>query len=466
MQDLFQISFKEFISKNPDYKKLNKEIQQKRYQLYEEERESNIERCRQKRREMIKYTKKKTTIENNINQEKEDIIENELEKYPSFRVSSEYPRWNIPSKKKPSPINREKFLITENSYIMNNNGTKQEITKKETEEYECLKTEKKNFEKKAIKKEEQWLRYLKNELDKKKEIKKTKEELKKKDERLKSLMKIKQNGIEHMKNERYQEQQDKVERQKLYEQVQNNYQKKLYYEENKNDNIQLKSRNKSQNKKINIEDMIKEYENQNDRLKQKISDMFDLNNKKGLYNKKKEKSTIVDEQNVDCSYIIQKKYNDLEEKFENEKFRREQALLKSMNNFQKKIDNLMAKSEEKNKQIKNKMVELDKIREKALIERHYKYNKVREQYKDNEKKQETKRENLLKTIQKKDLKNFAIKQERLKMFEERKKINEQTKEERKTIKAKIEKLINDEKQNKRSEISDEMFNKIISEKSK
>ena len=49
---------KEFIEQNPDLKKQRKEIQTQRYELYNQERLANIERCKSKRNEIISHSKK------------------------------------------------------------------------------------------------------------------------------------------------------------------------------------------------------------------------------------------------------------------------------------------------------------------------------------------------------------------------------------------------------------------------
>ena len=63
-KDLYQISFEEFIKNNPDLKKMGKEIQVQRYNFYNEERENNIKRCIEQRREIIRLTKKNKTNKN------------------------------------------------------------------------------------------------------------------------------------------------------------------------------------------------------------------------------------------------------------------------------------------------------------------------------------------------------------------------------------------------------------------
>ena len=49
---------KEFIEENPELKRQKKDIQTQRYELYDQERLNNIERCKTKRNEIILHSKK------------------------------------------------------------------------------------------------------------------------------------------------------------------------------------------------------------------------------------------------------------------------------------------------------------------------------------------------------------------------------------------------------------------------
>ena len=69
-KDLYKISFKEFLKNNPELKKMGKEIQEQRYKLFEEERQNNINRCIEQRKEIIMLTKKAKHFKNN-NEEKD-----------------------------------------------------------------------------------------------------------------------------------------------------------------------------------------------------------------------------------------------------------------------------------------------------------------------------------------------------------------------------------------------------------
>ena len=52
------MTFEEFIKENPEIKKYSKDIQTQRYDLYEQQRQSNLNRCISKRKEIIANSKK------------------------------------------------------------------------------------------------------------------------------------------------------------------------------------------------------------------------------------------------------------------------------------------------------------------------------------------------------------------------------------------------------------------------
>ena len=67
---------------------------------------------------------------------------------------------------------------------------------------------------------------------------------------------------------------------------------------------------------------------------------------------------------------------------------------------------------------------------------------------------------MLKSLEKKDLKDFAIKQEKIKIFEERKKINQINQENREILKNKLKNIIN-EKNFQNIENDDNLLNKLL-----
>ena len=78
----------------------------------------------------------------------------------------------------------------------------------------------------------------------------------------------------------------------------------------------------------------------------------------------------------------------MEEKFEMERFRRENALMSHMNQFQNKINGYLEKNEQKEKKIKKTMQNLEKIREEKRIIQSMHFDEIREKIKYNQKRLE------------------------------------------------------------------------------
>ena len=86
---------------------------------------------------------------------------------------------------------------------------------------------------------------------------------------------------------------------------------------------------------------------------------------------------------------------------------------------------------------------------------------IKQKLLNTQKRYEKKRLQKLENIEQNNLKNYAIKQEKLKLYEERKKINQFTKEEKEAVKLKLQKII--KKQNNIDKIKDDdkFINKIL-----
>ena len=138
-------------------------------------------------------------------------------------------------------------------------------------------------------------------------------------------------------------------------------------------------------------------------------------------------------------------YMDIEDKYEMERFKRENALMSHMNQFQKKINGYLEKNEEKEKKIKKVIEEEKKKREEKRLMNNIHYDEIREKIKDKKKRDENERQKKIENLEKKELKNFAIRQEKLKMNEERRKINQISKEEKQILRAKIKEILNEKK---------------------
>ena len=464
VQDLYKVSFQDYLKQNPDLKKLSKDLQNQRYDLYEEERQNNIKRCIQKRKEIISITKKgtKRSSKNNKNFESEEASNspnktNELAHSSklgnSMHKSGNSYRPKLNSKEKLFSEKDKKILITENSYVMNSNdGNKALITREDLDNITCLKKEKSKLEKKMEQKDDYLMRLLKGELTREKKIQKVKKKINDKEKRLKQFLKDKNENIKIIENERYQYKQDVFERQKLYEKMMANYEKKIVTTKKQQQEL---SKNKALNKeKIDeLKEQINEYEKKNEEIKQKISDMFDLKDKEREIKEKKFDIVKPD--------MGKRKLVDLEEKLELERFRRENALMTNLNNFENKINNILEKKEEKEKKIKKTIQAAEKKREEKRVLQSIHYEEVRNKVRDKQKKMEEKRNLMLQDLEKKDLKTFAIKQEKIKMLEERRKINQQNYENRKAMKEKLKEILKEQQYGENEQNEENIFNKLI-----
>ena len=338
--------------------------------------------------------------------------------------------------------------MTEDSYVMRNkNGGKSQITKDQLDDVTCLKKEKSILEKKAEEKEDYMMKLLKSELIKEKKIMKVKEKINEKDKKIQKFLKNRNDGIKYLENERYLDHQDVQERQKLFQKIMSNYDKKV--------NIAKNPNSKSKEKMEELKEQIKDYENKNEIYKQKITKIFDLKDTENM-------------QKIFASSPTSGrggKYVDLEEKFEIERMRRENALMSNMNQFQKKIDGYLEKNEEKEKKIQDAIKKEEKKRENKRILKTMHFEEVREKIKEKQKKYEKLRKKKLENLEQKDLKDFAVMQEKIRMYEERKKMNQLNAEEREIMKNKLKEMINSKKINNNNinnlEIDENLINNII-----
>ena len=477
----------EFLNKNPDYKKESKEIQKQRYELYEEQRKSNINRCILKRQEIIANSKKiKPPVKEN-KEESDEEEEEDLDLDLDYRIklrnninnteANNYLLRKNYSTKKPNFTPTNKILVTEKSYVFNSsNGVKSEITKEDLSKYAYLKDEKKKLEKKVVTKDDHFMRYLKVQLDRAKKLKKVKAKLEEKDKRIENFMKAKKKGRKIMENERYQDHQGVYERQKIYEKMLENYDQKVLlskkqqqeknnYSTLSNDKISLE---KSKNKMDELKGQIKEYERKNIEYQKKINDLFALKDKNEM--KKKIRERIENKDNkkdeLSNSFSIKKKLNDMEEKLEIEKFRRENALMENMKNFQDKINQYLEKNEKKEEKIKNAIIKAEKEREDRRMVRSNHFNEVRENIKKNEIKKESERQKLLESIEKKNLKDFAVRQEKKIMDEKRKKMNNYGRYEREQLKKRVQEIIDGETNYEDGLKSEELLKRLLQSEKK
>ena len=346
-----------------------------------------------------------------------------------------------------------RILMTDDSYIMQNSfGNNSLITKNDLNKVTCLRKEKSRLEKQAEEKDEYLMRILKSEIIREKKIRKVKEKIKKKEKQLKKFLKDKNDGIKYIENERYQDNQYKYERKQLYEKILSNYELKINTVKKSND----KNSHINKDKLEELRGQIKDYERKNEEYKQKINEMFDLRDNE-------DNKQLMDIKKLDPSNssLGQKKLIDLEEKFEMERFRRENALMNHMNQVQSKINGFLEKNEEKEKKIKKAIEKIEKKREEKRIIQSMHFDEIRENVKNKQKKLEKERKKKLESLEKKDLKNFAIRQEKSKLYEERKKMNQQNYEEREAMKAKLKEILKNKKNLDKIEENEDFLHDLL-----
>ena len=459
-KDLYQISFQDFLKNNPELKKMGKEIQNQRYNFFNEERKNNINRCIQQRKELINLTKKNKINKLGNSGDNELIIAEVNNTIKSKSLNKTKSNMNDKTIKISNykVINEKdkKIYMTENSYIMQDKlGNNAEITKNELDQITCLKNEKNMMDKKNELKEEAMLKYLKSEILKEKKIQSVKNKINKKQKKLSNFLKERDEGIKFIENERYHDKMDIYEREKIYEKILSNYDKKIYTTK-KQQQEQMRNKTLSTEKIQELNDQIKDYERRNKAYKRKIENIFDLKEKQEIEEKKIPEKKF----NINKPDLGIRKIADLEKKLELERFRRENALINNINKFQNKINNILVKKEEKEKKILKTRETEEKKREEKLMLNNMKFEQVRNNVKKNQTKLEEKRNLKLKSLEQKDLKDFAIKQEKIKMYEERKKINHLNYENRELLKSKLKNMMNEKNIND-IEVDNEIINKLL-----
>ena len=477
---------KEFVEQNPDLKKQKKEIQTQRYELYNQERLANIERCKSKRNEIILHSKK---IIPKLREEELDDEENyddfNMNKYRIRNSDDNYVIRKVYSgKKRENEIfetNKNKILVTDASYIMRDStGKKAEIKKDEIDSYQCLIDERRKLLEKSQKKDDQLMRYLKAELERERKIKLFKKKQNENDKNLKKFNRLKKKEMKIMENDRYKDSQNIYERQKLIQKyfsqndLENNAKtlNRSYNSLNKSDgknidNVDNNNKNllkeKSKSRMETLKKQIQDYEKKSEEYKQKIANMFELKDEKEIKQLIKRKN-YPKSKDIKSTELIKQKMNRLGERFEIEKYRRETAIMKSMDNFQNKINRFMLYNEKKEERFKKAMLKNEEEREKKIDKRNIILDRIKENKIKNEKNNEMKRKKLIEDIEKNELKNYAIKEERKKLYEERKKMNKLNDEEREEMKLKIKNIINNENNYDENEKSEDIIKRMIGEK--
>ena len=402
-------------------------------------------------------------------------------------------RKNFSGKKRENQMfqtNKNKILITDGAYVMRDSmGKKSEIKKEDLDKVTCLRDEKDKLIKKAEKKDGQLMRYLKAEIEREKKIKSFKKKENEKQKNFEKFKELKDKKLKSIENDRYKDSQNIFERQKLKEKffsqndidlttqnlnmmINNNMSVshgKMMNMNNMKINypVDLKKlkKDKSESKIEALKKQIKDYEKKNEEFKQKIVNMFELKDKneiKKLINKNKKPED--NSEKINSTAYIQKKLDKIEDQFEVEKYRREMALIKNQDLFQKKINKILLYREEKEEKIKKAKIKVEKDREKKVDERNIILDKTKQNKIENAKTNEEKRQKLIKDIEKNELRNYAIKEEKRKLYEERKKMNKLNDEEREEMRMKIQNIINNEKTYDENEKSEDIIKRMMEEK--
>ena len=346
-----------------------------------------------------------------------------------------------------------------NTYIMRHyEGINTSVKKDELEKITCLNKEKYKIEKSKEDNEQFLVNVLKSEIIKENQIRKVKEKINQKEEKINEFINDRKDNIKFLENERYKDLIDREEKQKLYNQMMINFGHKIHMNNRKLENINNDSRkisNKEKYKSEELKEQINNYEKRNQDYKKRISQIFDINtsNKMKFSLPKAYENKSPDER--------QKKILEIEDKYEMEIIKRENVFLNRLNLMQNKINDYMEKKEKKDNRIKQSIEKRDKIREEKKILNDLRMDNIKEKLLNTKIKLEKKRLQKLENLEQKSLKNYAIKQERLKLYEERRILNQKTSEEKEAVKLKLQKIIKRQNNNNKIKDDEKFINKIL-----
>ena len=324
---------------------------------------------------------------------------------------------------------KNRIIMTDDNYTMmrNRSGRKSLITKEDLDKITCLQKEKCIYEQKAEEKEKYLKRLLKSELIQEKRYRKLSEKIKKRDKKVKAFLQNKNDGIKFIENERYQDNIDMHERKLLYDKILSNYNKKI--------NSSKIQNSQNQEKMEELKEQIKDYERKNKQMKQKITKMFDI--------KENEDKLIKEAKKIDANNpnYGQMKMLEREEKFEINRFKREHALMNHINRVQSKINGYLENNSKKEQKIIQAIENVEKKREERKNLQSLRFEEMKDKVKINNKKLEKERQKKIELYEDKDLKNFAIRQEKIKLNEKKRIMSQLDKDERDILKNKIKKII-------------------------
>ena len=443
----------EFLNKKPENRKLAKEIQIQKYNLYEEERQKNIKKCIQRRQELVKDNKTRNKMGNKIfiGSKKNLNISND-------NLNSEY-KYKIKKYKKNYLSNDNGILFENNTYIMNHyEGFNASMKKDDLDKITCLNNEKFRIEKNKENSELFLKNVLKSEIKNENQIRKVKQKINRKEEKINEFLNDRKENIKFLENERYKDFKDREEKQKLYNKIMLNFGRKINMTDRKYSILNTefkKSFAKNKNKNEELKEQISNYEKRNEDYKKRLSQIFDLTeiDKKKVTLPKAYENKPPDER--------QKKLLEIEDRYEMDIIKRENVFLNRLNIMQNKINDFIDKKEKKDSRIKQSIEKRDKMREEKKILHDIRMEEIKQKLLNTKIRLEKKRLKKLENIEQNNLKNYAIKQEKLKLYEERKKINQLTKEEKEAVKLKLQKIIKKQNNNDKIKDDEKFINKIL-----
>ena len=339
-------------------------------------------------------------------------------------------------------------------------GINSSVKKDELDKVTSLNLEKYRIERNKENSEQFLANFLKSEIIKENQIRKVKEKINKKEEKINEFIHDRKENIKFLENERYKDFKDRNEKQKLYDKIMLNFGHKIHMSDRKINSINLESQhrklnNMEKNKTEELKEQISNYEKRNEDYKKKISQIFDLNETDKI------KITLPKAYDNKPPDERQKKILEIEDKYEMEIIKRENVFLNRLNIMQNKINDYMEKKEQKDNRIKQSIEKRDKIREEKRILHDIRMDEIKQKLLNTKIRLENKRLKKLENLEQKDLKNYAIKKEKLKLYEERKKVNQQTSEGKEAVKLKLQKLIRRQNNNDRIKDDEKFINKLL-----
>ena len=351
--------------------------------------------------------------------------------------------------KKNSLIDYNGILFTENNYIKKNcEGKNSSISKDELNNVTCLNKEKSILEKKMEENDFFLKNIIKSEIMKENHLRQIKQKLNKKEEKINEFIQDKREGIKFLENERYKDFRDKEEKKKLYDKMMKNIGLQINITDKSYHINNLAKKEKDEE----LKEQINNYEKKNELYKKKITQIFD-NDKIKISLPKGYENKTSDER--------QRKLIEIEDKHEMDIIKRENVFLNRFNIMQNKINDYMEKKEKKNNRIKQSLEKRDKIREEKKELQDLRMDEIKENLQINKIKFEKKRLKKIESLEQKNLKDYAIKQERLKIYEERKKISLKSSEEKELMLLHLKKIIRRQNNNDKIKDDEKSINRIL-----